>query len=270
MQNNHLGEELVNQILTKLGLPEPPPLDIAGLTRVYRAWCNKVPFDNIRKRIHLAANNPLPLPGHDDSDFFRGWLKFGLGGLCWAGNSGLHTLLKTLGFSCTRGTATMLTDANQPPNHGTVSVLLGDKRFLVDASMLHGSPLLLDPYQATKIPHPAWGLTCSPHKQLWNIRWRPLHMTDGCNCRLEELSVTRDTFNQMNERTRRQSPFNDALYLRLNEEESVLGISGGTVISFTASGEIITTPLSHEDRLKYLVEKVGIKEEIAVQIPPDR
>ena len=266
---NQLGAELVEQILSKLGFSEPPPVDIAGLTCLYRAWCRRVPFDNIRKRIHLAARNPSPLPGHDDTEFYRKWLRFGVGGLCWAGNAALHALLGALGFSCSRGTATMLTDDQQPPNHGTVSVRFGDKRFLVDASMLHDTPLFLDPHQPSTIDQPAWGVTCSPHKQLWNIRWRPLHMIDGCSCRIENLSVSRDTFRRLNEVTRAQSPFNDALYLRLNTQESVLGISGEKTVTFTASGECITTLLSSESRLKLLVEKMGIKEEIISQIPPD-
>lgn len=268
-KNTQLRKELVEQILQKLGFAERPPLDIAGLTSVYQAWCRRVPFDNIRKRIHLAANNPLPLPGYDDAEFYQGWLRFGVGGLCWAGNGALHALLKALGFSSSLGTATMLTDATQPPNHGTVSVRLGEQLFLVDASMLHDAPLLLEANQQTTVAHPAWGLTCSPHQKLWTIRWRPLHMVSGCDCRIECLSVSRDTFRQFNEITRSQSPFNDDLYIRLNTDECVTGISHGAAVSFTAAGEILTTPLTFENRLKFLVEEMGIHEEIAARIPPE-
>lgn len=276
MKKNHLSPELVENILTQLGLSGPPSINIAGLTSVYRAWCRRVPFDNIRKRIHLTAQSPLPLPGYDDAEFFRGWLGSGVGGLCWAGNAALHALLKALGFSCSLGTATMLTDANQPPNHGTVSVQLEGDLFLVDASILHETPLLLHPERPSAVAHPSWGVSCSPHRNVWNIRWRPLHMTDGCDCRIEELSVPRDIFREFNEITRTQSPFNDSLYVRINSthienaEECVMGISQGKAITFNAAGEIITSHLSRENRLKYLVEQVGIKEEIAAQIPPDR
>jgi N-hydroxyarylamine O-acetyltransferase len=268
-RSNQLGPELVEQILRKLGFSAPPSVDISGLTSLYRAWCRRVPFDNIRKRIHLATDNPLPLPGHDDEDFFQGWLRFGTGGLCWAGNAALHALLGALGFSCNLGTATMLTDEDQPPNHGTVTVQLENKMILVDASLLHDVPLLLDPEQISSIDQQAWGLTCSPHGPKWLIRWRPLHMPDGCRCRTEQLSVSRDSFRQLNEVTRKQSPFNNSLYMRLNSGESVLGISDGMSVQFTASGEITTTPLSREGRVNYLVEKMGIEEEIINQIPPD-
>jgi N-hydroxyarylamine O-acetyltransferase len=164
----------------------------------------------------------------------------------------------------------MLTQGSQPPNHGTVFVQLEESLFLVDASMLHDTPLLLEPGQQSTVAHPAWGLECFPWGKLWRIRWRPLHMPDGCDCRIENLSVARDTFRQLNEMTRSRSPFNDALYARLNTEEGVLGISGGALVNFTITGEFQTTSLSPEKRLKYLIEKIGIKEEIAVQIPPDR
>lgn len=269
-QRTGLTPELVEQILMKLGFSEPPSVDCTGLTRLYGAWCRRVPFDNIRKRIHLAQNNPLPLPGHDDAEFFRGWLRYGVGGTCWAGNAALHTLLDALGFSCKRGTATMMTTSDQPPNHGTVAVWCAGKQFLVDASMLHNTPLLLTPNQTSAVDHPAWGLTCSPHLQHWTIRWRPLHMPDGCTCRIEGFSVTRDTFRQLNEASRSRGPFNNALYIRLNTLESVLGISNGMAVNFLSSGKLIKTPLSHETRLKLLVEKMGISEEILGQIPADQ
>jgi N-hydroxyarylamine O-acetyltransferase len=269
MKTSQLPPELVEQILIKLGFSKPPPIDLTGLTSLYRAWCHKIPFDNIRKRIHLAANNILPLPGHDDTEFYHGWLRFGVGGTCWAGNAALHTLLNSLGFSCCRATATMLTDSKQLPNHGTVIVHCDGKNFLVDASMLHNIPLLLTPNQPSSINHPAWGLSCFPHNQYWTIRWTPLHMPEGCNCRIESFPVSRDSFRQLNEASRNKSPFNDAMYIRLNSEESVMGISAGMSVNFSTSGKILKTDLTKESRLKSLVEKMGLSEEIVLKIPPD-
>ena len=263
---DQLSQELVEHILAKLGFSEPPSVDFTGLSRLYKAWCHKIPFDNIRKRIHLVENNLLPLPGHDDAEFFRGWLRFGVGGTCWAGNAALYALLDALGFSCELGTATMLTDSTQPPNHGTVCVRCGGKKFLVDASMLHNTPLLLAPNQSSAIDHPAWGLTCTPFAQHWSIRWRPLHLLDGCTCRIERFSVTRNSFRMLNEASRTRSPFNDSLFIRLNAGESVIGISGGMSIIFSPSGQVVRNFLSHESRLKLLVEKMGISEEMLLKI----
>lgn len=270
LKSDQLPPELVEKILMKLGLSEVPTVDFSGLSRLYQAWCRRVPFDNIRKRIHLAAADPRPLPGHDDTEFFHGWLQFGLGGTCWAGSGALYALLDALGFACERGTATMLPDACRQPDHGTVFVHCEGKQYLVDASMLHGNPLPLRLNQSSSIDHPAWGLTCTPLKQLWAIHWRPLHMLHGCTCRILESSIDRETFRRLNETSRKQSPFNHALYIRLNTAESVIGISASMSVDFSSTGQIIMTPLSHESRLKLLVEKMGISEEILAKLPADR
>lgn len=269
LKTEKLAPELIEQMLTKLGFSEPPSVDLDGLTSLYGAWCRKVPFDNIRKRIHLAANDPRPLPGDDDTEFFKGWLRYGVGGTCWAGNAALHALLDTLGFLCERGTATMLTDSQQPPNHGTVSVYFDHKQYLVDASMMHNTPLILDPNKRSEIKELQWGLSSTPHLQQWIIQWRPLHMPDGCNCRIEQFPVSRDTFRQLNEVSRTLSPFNDSLYFRLNGQKSVLGISHGMAINIPSTGIMNTTPISHDHSIKLLIDKMGISEEIAVKIPHD-
>src|SRR5688572_175456 len=94
-------------VLARLGVDRPEP-DLAGLRRVYAAWCQRVPFDNVLKLVHLAAGRAGPLPGSTADDFFRSWLAHGAGGTCWAGNGALHDLLAALGFAATRATATML------------------------------------------------------------------------------------------------------------------------------------------------------------------
>lgn len=265
-----LTPELLEDILHKLGLDQPPATDLPGLARLYSAWCTKVPFDNIQKRIHLAGDNPQPLPGDNDTEFFTRWLKSGLGGLCWAGNAALHSLLCALGFSANLATATMLTGSHQPPNHGTVVVDCEEHRFLVDASMLHTSPLLLHRAGITYLEHAAWGLSCKPEDETWMISWRPLHMLLGCKCRLEELSVSRDEFRRYNEVTRTVSPFNDALYIRINTERGVHGIRGSLFITLTEAGDVTQKELTATERNQLLVETFGIDKDIVRQIPAEK
>ena len=153
--------------------------------------------------------------------FFAAWLKYGTGGTCWAGNGALHALLVTLGFQASRGLCTMVTAPNAPPTHGTVIVGCAEGRYVVDASILHGMPLRLDAVTPTTTSHAAWGVQCSMRQGQWHIRWRPLHRTEGLDCRLEELEVSRDAFRERHERTRSWSPFNYELYVRLLCGESV-------------------------------------------------
>ena len=62
-----------------------------------------VAVGNVRKLIHLRADDPGTLPGDDPNDFFTSWLEHGTGGTCWAGNGGLHALLTSLGYNASRG-----------------------------------------------------------------------------------------------------------------------------------------------------------------------
>jgi hypothetical protein len=65
-----LAPELIERILIRLGLSARPEPTFGGLRLVYAAWCRNVPFDNVRKLIHLHRHDPRPLPGDDPRDFF--------------------------------------------------------------------------------------------------------------------------------------------------------------------------------------------------------
>ena len=54
--------ELTEAVLAKLGFPDRPAPDRAGLDAVYAAWCRKVPFDNLVKRIHLVSGSSDSVP----------------------------------------------------------------------------------------------------------------------------------------------------------------------------------------------------------------
>ena len=174
-----LSIDLLERVLTKLGLSDRPAPTLDGLQTLYAAWCRKVPFDNVRKLIHIHNHDPGPLPGDDATDFFEAWLTYGTGATCWAGNGALYTLLVSLGFHASRGMGTMLVAPHIPPNHGTVLVACDETRYVVDASILHGEPLRLDTDTPTGVTHPAWGVQCSMRDTHWYIRWRPVHMPDG-------------------------------------------------------------------------------------------
>ena len=47
-----LAPALLERVLSKLGLSEPPSPTLEGLRTLYPAWCRKVPFDNIRQLMH--------------------------------------------------------------------------------------------------------------------------------------------------------------------------------------------------------------------------
>jgi len=268
LQTRALAPDLTERVLDKLGLSSYPEPTLADLTRIYAAWCRQIPFDNVQKIIHLHTGASGPLPGDAAADFFEAWLSDGTGGTCWAGNGGLHALLGSLGFAVTRGLGTMLSSPNVPPNHGTVVVDLDGALYLVDASILHSEPLRLDGREPMAIEHPAWGVQCRMQDDRWHIRWRPLHTPAGIDCRIEHLQATGETFRESHEGTRGWSPFNYEVAARLLTNDAIIGASFGERVVLDAGGES-REPLATEDRNRFLVEKLGMSEEIISQLPPD-
>lgn len=264
-----LAPALLEQVLERFGFSEPPPVTLDGLRAVYGAWSQRVPFDNVRKLIHLRSGESGPLPGSDPSDFFAAWLCHGTGSTCWGGHGALHTLLAQLGFRALRGYGTMMLGPDIPPNHGTVVVDLEQGRFLVDASILHGEPLALLPSAESRIEHPSWGATATPSDGLHRIRFRPVHMPQGLDCRVDRIDVPASVFHDFHEASRSWSPFNYALYVRANRGASVVGAGFGQQYRFDPDGATHQAALAPAERLRFLVEQVGISEELAAQLPAD-
>jgi arylamine N-acetyltransferase len=268
-KTEELSIDLLERVLTRLGLSDRPAPTFDGLQTLYAAWCRKVPFDNVRKLIHIHKHDPGPLPGDDATDFFEAWLTYGTGATCWAGNGALYTLLVSLGFHSSRGMGTMLVAPHIPPNHGTVLVAYDEARYVVDASMLHSEPLRLDTDRPTGVTHPAWGVQCSTRDGYWYIRWHPAHMLDGLDCRLDHLHVTREIFRERHEQTRPWSPFNYELYARLICGEAVVSTTGGQRVELNSGGGVVHRRLEGDDRIRLLVDELGMKEEIVQQLPLD-
>ncbi len=269
-----LPENLVDRVLAKLQLSRRPEPTLAGLHALYSAWCRRVPFDNIRKLIHVRRGDPGPLPGDAPEDFLGHWLRCGAGGTCWAGNGALCALLTALGFDARRAIATMLAASDSPPNHGSTTVSFDGLRYLVDASMLHDEPLPLDePLLDGRAPvsaSAAWKVDCGRRDGHWSIRWRPLHKPDGLDCRIERFDVDEAAFRRMHEQSRTSSPFNHELYVRVNRDDSVIGAAFGRRVEIDGSGHAAQRPLPAKDRLRFLIEQVGIHEELALQLPPEQ
>lgn len=264
-----LSMDVLEQVLSRLGLADRPAPTLDGLQTLYAAWCRKVPFDNVRKLIHLHSHAPGPLPGDEPAEFLAAWLAYGTGGTCWSGNGALHAVLVSLGFSAVRGMGTMRADPEAPPTHGTVLVTCEETCYVVDASILHSAPLPLHESTPTGVAHPAWGVHCRKRDGTWYIRWRPVHQPDGLDCRLQHLHVSRETFRERHEQSRAWSPFNYEVYARAIRGETVVGVARGQRVAFDSAGGVSHTPLGGDDRLRVLVDELGMKEEIVHRLPLD-
>jgi N-hydroxyarylamine O-acetyltransferase len=163
----------------------------------------------------------------------------------------------------------MLVAPDVPPNHGTVLVELDGTRYVVDASILHRAPLPLHEDRGITIDHPAWGVRCVKRAQHWYISFRPMHRPLGLECRLDQLSATREAFHERHAQTRAWSPFNYELHARLIRGEAIVGVACGQRVAFDAGGGVSQSPLPEAERRRVLVDELGIKEEIVHLLPPD-
>ena len=264
-----LSLNLLERVLTRLGLSNRPAPTLDGLRTLYAAWCRNVPFDNVRKLIHVHHHDSGPLPGDDATDFFEAWLAYGTGGTCWAGNGALYTLLLSLGFHVSRGMGTMLVAPHIAALSDEHETLFDEARYVVDVSMLHSEPLRLDTDRPTGVTHPAWGVQCSTRDGYWYIRWHPAHLLDGLDCRLDHLHVARETFRERHEHTRPWSPFNYELYARLICGDAVVGTTGGQRVELDGAGGVVRKRLEGDDRIRLLVDELGMHEEIVQRLPHD-
>jgi hypothetical protein len=129
--------------------------------------------------------------------------------------------------------------------------------------------LRLDTDRPTAIEHPAWGVQCAMRAGKWHVRWRPLNMPAGFDCRIEHLDASREEFAERHERTRARSGFNHALYVRLIRGESMIGVVNNQRVEIDSAGVVHTRPLDDEGRVRFLVDEAGLSEEIATQLPAD-
>ncbi len=265
-----LDRDLVERVLERLGFAAAPAPDRAGLGALYAAWCERVPFDNVRKRLHVAAKAPGRLPGDDPAELFAAWLAYGTGGTCWAGNGALCELLGALGFEAERGVATMMALPDLPPNHGTVVATLDGARWMLDASILFGEPLALPKADGatTAIAHPAWGVVARREGATTFVRWNALHRPE-LDCRIEPIATGAADYRERHEATRAWSPFNYSISARRNHRGGVIGLALGSRGEITPDGVLSVRPFEPGERTKFLVETMGIAESLAAALPPD-
>lgn len=262
--------QLAEEVLQRLGLRTLPERDLAGLADVYRRWCRQVPFDNIQKRLFLAAGCDGPLPGHTAESFFRAWLAYGTGGTCWATSHGLYDLLQAVGFQVSRAACTMLRSPTvHGPNHGTVIVTLDGRRYVVDGAMLTDRPISLQEGEAVAAEHPAAHAPVEKRAGQWHVGWRPLHRPDGMSCRFDAFDVSEAAFHRYHEGTRAWSPFNYSVYARINTPDRVTGMAFGQRVTLGADGEAVSEALGPNERIRFLVEDLGMAEAIVARLPAD-
>jgi N-hydroxyarylamine O-acetyltransferase len=263
-----LSPQLTEAVLAKLGFSERPDPDRAGLDVLYAAWCRRVPFDNLVKRIHLASGSPAPIPNGPPDAFFESWLAHGTGGTCWPSSGGLHALLVALGFDARRGSAAMFDSLFGPIHtHGTVLVRVDGADYWVDSSMLTNAALPLVPHEPTRHDDPVSPVWSEPVDDLWRVWWTSAANGEEIGCLLLDDDVTSDHYLARYEASRKMSPFNTAVHARRNVDDARITIAASQRFERRASG-INSAPLG-DDRNRRLIEEFGYSEAIVARLPAD-
>ncbi len=254
---------LLARVFSKLGFTSPPAPDRAGLARLYTAWCYSVPFDNLRKRIALAAGGTDPLPGGPSEDFLSSWLEHGTGGTCWPSSNGLHALVRACGFDVRRISASMF-DRNDH-NHGSLVVRLDGDEWLVDSSILCGALIPLRRGEKVKFADAVHPIRVEPVDASFRVHWGMAQNSDTMPCRLMSDPVDEAFYLERYEISRGYSVFNTALYARRNFPGKLVSFTGRTRHEKTAAG-VTSRELSTSDLRAELVGEMGYSPAIVAKL----
>jgi hypothetical protein len=273
-RDDPLEEDLRDAVLTALGFATVPETDLEGLTALYTAWCERVPFDNVRKLISLAdaardPGPPPPLAGGRAADFFTAWLAHRTGGTCWPSANALHALLVACGFESRRVAASMFETGE--PSHGTTIVTietdLGRRQHLVDTSMLTSVPLPLDPTADTAIRHPVFASQAQVVPEGWRFEFPLVNAVGTLPCRtLSPAAVGLPFFLERYEISRAWSPFNEQVSTRQSTAAGTLVSYGGGRRYERTAGGVTDTELRGDALRVALVEEAGMSEQIVEQL----
>jgi arylamine N-acetyltransferase len=126
----------VQAYLSFLNLDAPPPVTLAGLTRLTRAQVRGVPFESITSILRRAEHPLGPVPAIDTDALLQSWVNRRGGGMCFEVVGTLDRILRDLGFQ----SRTINGQIRWPGAHQALFVDLDDVRYLVDVS--NGAPFL--------------------------------------------------------------------------------------------------------------------------------
>jgi N-hydroxyarylamine O-acetyltransferase len=135
--------------------------------------------------------------------------------------------------------------------------------------MLHSEPLRLDAAALTVIGHPPWGVNAERRDGLWHIRWRPLNLTSGMDCRIESFDATRAEFSERHEATRAWGGFNFEIHARLIRGESLVGTCTAKRVELDSQGAVLERKIDRNEQKRVLIDELGFAEALVEQLPPD-
>ena len=250
----NLSNDLVNRIFARLDVTKPSQHNAESLQQLYTAWCNYVPFDNVRKMIALAPGSKKELPGLDASDFFENWLLNGSGATCWPMANAFYELLISIGFNAHR-IAGYMRDLGIL-NHGSVKVTFDDHEWLVEASLLLNTIFPLS-NEAIIQNDPVIPIEMETDASTYLLWMKTPPSEDYYCCRLVSEPVEFSIFEERYEASRTTSVFNQRLYAKRNHPGKLIVLWGNSRFSKTING-IEHRELTKDELCESLHVDIGI------------
>lgn len=268
-----LSPDLLERVLLKLGLTDQPRLDLTGLNRLFAAYQEGVPFDNIQKRIWFAGDRSKPVTGGDPTEFFEHWLTHGTGGTCFPINGALHALVHSLGFDARRNAGSVIVEGYPAGgNHGTVLVTLDGVDYLIDGNLGAFKALPLLPDTPTSTGDGLHDIRAVPLEGRFDVLWYQGHSREAplvFRTELEYDSVDHAFFLARYDWTTTVGLFNDALYICRRLPESIMVMGRTNKITVATNNTLTKTEITEAERRRALVEEFGMSVDIANALPPD-
>ena len=256
-----LSADLRGRVAARLDLDATLPLDLAGLRRLYAAWCRNVPFDNVRKLIALRTGDTGELPGGDAEDFLEHFLRHGTGGTCWSSSNALFELVVSYGFNARRVAGSMR-DLGVP-GHGSVKVRIANADWLVDSSMLMMYPIPIgDMLHVDR--HPLFGVEVEPIDGTHLLWFDTPPYDEYFPCRLLLDPVDHAFYLERYEISRTKGPFNHHLSVRYNRGDARTVLQGHMRHRKTATG-VQSDALTRDELCAALRDDVGMSADIVSQ-----
>jgi len=268
-----LPPALLEQVIAKLGLEQPPALDLAGLNTVYAAACQRIPFDNIQKRIWFSTDRSRPVTGGDPAEFFKNWVRHGTGGTCWPTSGALYALARALGFRARRIAGSVIVpDYPRGANHGSVLVTLDGTDYVFDLTFGSFIVVRLKPGEAASTETGLHSVEVRPmpnggHELSFFIGWTTTALTFYPES--EHDPVDHAFFLARYDRASRVGFFNDTLLFRRRFIDSIVTIGRGKKLVIRSDGTLVKTDLTLAQRNESLIQEMGLSEEVIARIPPD-
>ena len=260
-----LAEDVYEQFLERIGYSTRPEPTLEILNAIYKSWCRDIGYDNVLKRIYFAENHEGPFPVMNPNDFLKTWMKHGTSGSCWPSGEALYSVLSLTGFKVERVAGQML-ECNDPmdPNHGAMIVNVDGKYYHTDPGIVSEDVLQLIDGKATQTDNKAFGVWSKGDGHVW---WRPGHSRTPIEIETKYRNLTYDYFATRYEKTKEFSLFNSSLYIRRNQNNGILTYGRGNIIRVNSEGEFSATPIEQADLATFLIENMGLSEEIVARVP---